>query len=91
VVNNELSMSGHSASLNATGVTYIANGIYGVATSSATNVTINGALLITKNAINSTYAGTLSVTYNPTYTNIPSFDVNDWASNSSVKIIAWSE
>jgi Tfp pilus assembly protein PilX len=91
VVNNKLTMSGHSASLNATGVTYVANGITGSGTNSATNVTINGALLITNNAIATSYTGTASVTYNSTYTNIRNFDVNDWASNSSVKVIAWSE
>ena len=93
VVNSKLTMSGSSASLNVTGVTYVAKGIYGVSTSTATNVTINGALLVTANSVDHTYMGTLSVTYNPTYTNIPNFDVNnnDWASNSGVKIIAWSE
>lgn len=91
VVNNKLWMSGHSASLNVTGVTYVASGIWGISTNSATNVTINGALLITSNAIANTYTGTTSVTYNSTYTNIPNFDASDWASNSSVKIIAWSE
>ncbi|MGA2441609.1 MAG: hypothetical protein ABSH08_11660, partial [Tepidisphaeraceae bacterium] len=90
VVNNKLWMSGHSASLNATGVTYIASGIWGIGTNSATNVTVNGALLITSNAIANSYTGTASVTYNPAYTNIPNFDASDWT-NSSVKIIAWSE
>ena len=91
VVNNKLTMSGHRANLNATGVTYVANGLSGFGTNSATNVTIDGALLITSNAIAGTYTGKMSVTYNPAYTNIPNFDTNDWASNSGVKIIAWSE
>jgi len=93
VVNSKLTMSGSSASLNVTGVAYVASGLFGLATNSATNVTINGALLVTANSVDSSFKGTMAVTYNPAYTNIPNFDVNnnDWASNSGVKIIAWSE
>ena len=91
VVAQKIMMSGHTAALTAQGVVYADAGIYGTGTSSATNITINGALVVTANALNSTYTGTLAVTYNPSYAYVPTFDAADWDSTSGVKIISWSE
>lgn len=88
VVGSKLTMSGHTATLNATGVVYVASGITGVTTNSSTDITVNGALLVTANAISS-YSGTMSVNYNAAYTNIPNFASSN--TTPCVKIISWSE
>jgi Tfp pilus assembly protein PilX len=92
IVTQKITMSGHTAALNASGVVYSGMGLYGATTNGSTNVSVNGALLIANGAINGSYLGTAVVTYNPTYANISrNFDVNDWDSTSGVKIIAWGE
>ena len=90
VVGNKLTMSGHGSLLNATGVVYAGTGISGLVTNNATNIAINGALLVANGGITS-YSGQLSVTYNAAYTNIPISNVGNSASINTVKIISWSE
>jgi hypothetical protein len=88
VVGSKLTMELSTSSLTATGVVYVGTGITGVGTTGTTNISVNGALMVTSGGI-STYSGKMAVTYNPAYTNIPNFA----SSNTSpcVKIISWSE
>jgi hypothetical protein len=88
VVTSKLTLTGHTAALNATGLVYLGLGMVGSGTNSSTNVTVNGALLVTSGAITG-YSGTMSVTYNPSYTNIPNFASSN--TTPCVKIISWSE
>jgi len=88
VVGSKLTLDGSAASVNATGVVYVASGITGLSSTSATNVTVNGALMVTGGGITN-YSGKMSVTYNPAYTNIPNFASSN--TTPCVKIISWSE
>ena len=91
IVGHSILMTGANARLTATGVVYVNSGITGAGTNPSTNISINGALLITSNGISGTYTGTMAVNYNPTYTYVPTFDVVDWDYTSGIKIISWSE
>ncbi len=88
VVGSKLTLDGSAASVNATGVVYVTSGITGLSSTSATSLTVNGALMVTGGGITS-YSGKMSVTYNPAYTNIPNFASSN--TTPCVKIISWSE
>jgi len=90
VVDNKLTITGASRSLIANGVVYVAGGITGSGATGTSTIQINGALLVTSNAV-SGYSGAMSVTYNSASTNIPNFDVTDWNPTAGIKIISWSE
>jgi Tfp pilus assembly protein PilX len=92
VVNSKLTMSGHTSSLNATGVVYVGTQIAGSGTNASTDIAINGALLVAGTGF-SNYSGQVSVTYNAAYTNIPNFvNAGDTQQRTPlVKIISWSE
>jgi hypothetical protein len=91
VVGGKFTTSGSHRSLSATGVVYVAQGIYGSGSTATSSIAVNGALMITSGGISNTFAGPVSVNFNSSYTNIPSFDTADWDSGSGVKIISWSE
>lgn len=91
VVNGKLTVNGANKTMNATGVVYIGSVIASNGSASTSQLNINGALMVTGASPLTSYSGHLNVTFNPAYTNIPSFDVLDWDSSSGVKIISWSE
>jgi Tfp pilus assembly protein PilX len=91
VISGKITLDGANSNLNATGVVYLGGQITGLGSTSTSNITVNGALMVTPATPVQGYSGSINVTYNPAYTNIPSFDVTDWDSSAGVKIISWSE
>ena len=92
VVKQKLAMSGPGRILSATGVVYIGQQISGMTATSS--ITINGAMLIAGGTPINGALGTVSVTYNPAYTNIPQFvssSADPGQTTPWVKIISWSE
>jgi hypothetical protein len=93
VVSKQILMS-PGAKLIVNGMVYAGTGIGSAAIlgSAGSSITINGGLMMpAPGNIPSQYAGTLSVTFNPTYASIPNFTTYaPCLTPQSVKLISWT-
>ncbi|HEY8667334.1 MAG TPA: hypothetical protein VIL86_11750, partial [Tepidisphaeraceae bacterium] len=92
VVKDDLSIKGKNHSLTVNGLAWISDDIQGEpGNNNGSSVTINGALML-GNAVavvNSSYQGTLTVTYDATKANVPDFSTDLQFQIVKTKVNSW--
>jgi hypothetical protein len=89
VVGQQILMS-TGATLTVNGIVYAGTGI-GSGGNTASDITVNGALLLGSPSIDSGYKGQLNVNYNASQASAPDFTSDPpYMTPQSVKLISWS-